>query len=147
MRLRDCGMGDEIFTHIDDDTREIRHFNATRLARDAGMLVAAGYASLYTVPMDHEFIALVEKYRGIEEWKVARLCDPYLSAPVLGVEMEDGQVLTVDGHHRLVRHAREGREMYGMYVICAGRWLEYLVTDMPEGFGEVCVEEVLSQQA
>lgn len=145
MKVKDCGTMDEIFTHIDEDTHEVRHFNATAMSAAAEFLVTTGQVDFLTVAIDHEFVDFVKNRRGVEDWKIKRLCEPHLSKPIVGALMRDGSVLTVDGHHRMIRWADAGKETYEIYVFHTDTWQGYLVTDMPSGLEDLLVDEVKDQ--
>lgn len=123
LRPGDCAYFDDIFTHVDVDGT-VRHFNATKMRR----AVEKGDILLdaMEVAIDPSFAEFILLNRGIEEPKVRRLCEPYLSAPLLHVEFPD-TVLLVDGHHRYVRLYREGRAYYNAYIVKGGHWQQFLV--------------------
>jgi len=78
LRPGDCAYFDEIFTHVDVDG-VVRHFNATKMRRavEKGDILF----DAMEVAIDPSFAEFIRLYRGIEEPKVRRLCEPYLSAP------------------------------------------------------------------
>lgn len=45
-----------------------------------------------------------------EGWRVERLCEPYLSQPLLLVEVSPAERYVVDGLHRATRAKRDGRK-------------------------------------
>lgn len=135
MKLRDCHPFDEIFEHRDEHTGERRFFNATKLAAYA---VEHGLAC--KVDFGAEFVRFIEKHRGVEEWKIQRLCEPYLSEPITAIEMEDGSTLTVDGHHRTVRHFRDtGKTEMCAYRLSLGQWEPFVVEDFPPELADAAV--------
>jgi hypothetical protein len=121
--ILDCLPTDEIFSH--DDNGVIRYFNATRMFKWS--VENPDKVEHFEVEIDRDFINYVITCRGVEPWKIERLCEPYLSLPVIGVVMEDGSTLTVDGHHRLVRHFYDGRTIYNMVRFPLGVWEAFLV--------------------
>jgi len=144
MKTSECDIMDEIYTHIDDETGEVRHFNATRMAADAFNAILRGKAKLLTAAMDYDFVDFIKAHRGIEPYKVNRLVEPYLSAPLIGVVIGDS-VLTVDGHHRLVRLANEGADTYSIYVFNEDAYSEYLITDISYE-DEECIVDIVKEQ-
>lgn len=134
MLMRDCDICDEIFTHIDERTGLVRNFNATKMQQAAEFLLTAGRIALICVAMDRPFIRYMRTHRGLEEWKLQRLVEPYLSIPIIGAELRsENSVLTVDGHHRLSVLESRGDETYMMYLFPEDVWTGYLLTDMPVG--------------
>jgi hypothetical protein len=131
MKAMDCGKYDELFTHIDPDDGHVTHFNATRIKDALPTLLLSGSAELLTVEIDPAFITYIIQHRGIEPWKVERLVAPYLNEPIIGVQMPDGSVLTIDGHHRLVRWRRAGKKTYQIYVVAYEASKPFQVDDIP----------------
>lgn len=123
--ILECLPTDEIFSHEDEVDGTVRHFNATRMLKWA--LDNTDKVEHFDVELDPHFVGYVISSRGIEFWKVESLCEPYLSLPVIGVEMADGSTLTVDGHHRLVRYYKDDRTIYQMIRFPLGVWEEFLV--------------------
>jgi len=140
MLIDECLETDEIFTHVLDG--KVSHSNASAMARSVeGMSPPVICAR---VAMDYEFVDFVTRHRGVEEWKVLRLCEPYLSLPIIGVTMADGSVLTVDGHHRLVALARAKRQEVKMYIFPLGTWGPFVLEDVPIEFSDLLASEVSS---
>ena len=143
MRITECLPLDEIFTHIDEDDGTVRHINASAMARAVASLLSAGRVTQIDVWMDPEFVEYTRNRRGLEEWKLKRLCEPYLSRPLIGIDWPDGSVLLVDGHHRLVTLADKGLETYSMYRFPIGEWEVFLV-EMPMGMSDMLALDTLS---
>jgi hypothetical protein len=100
----------EIFEHV-DELGVHRFFDVTELRP-----YAVEYAERLCCPI--EVIARhVEQRGGIEEWKVLRLREPYLSVPVLSLLWHDGSTLILDGNHRLVRLWRDGVKEFNTYRV------------------------------
>lgn len=144
MTLDECDLVDEIFSHVDPDGT-LYHFNATKIfdwAIDHLDEVKCGKMALDASMIDH-----VLKNKGIEEWKVERLTEPYASLPVLGVEMDPGdsstgKTLTIDGNHRIVRNWRDGKTEVMIVVVPFGKWDRFLVEDIPEFMNEMVRREL-----
>jgi hypothetical protein len=123
--ISDCKITDEVFTHIDHDGT-VRHFNASAMLRSAKRYVESGKCEAMTAHLDQQFARFALEQRGIEQWKLDRLEEPYLSAPIISVQWKDGSVLTVDGHHRYVKKAQRGNTEVRMLLF--KEWDEFLVT-------------------
>lgn len=145
MKVFQCLPTDEVFTHLADDG-EVRHFNASAMFRAALPLMEQGKVTLINVEMDYEFVRFVIDRRGVEPEKLARLREPYLSQPVIGVDMDDGFVLMVDGHHRLVRLANRGDDTYSMLRFARDAWEAFLVEDMPQSLCARLEKETYTEQ-
>lgn len=99
----------EIFEHVDMNGVH-RFFNITELypyAVEHGEPIISAVAPA---------VRYAEKC-GVEEWKIERLCEPYLSRPVLGVLFPDGTTHLVDGSHRIMRLWRDGVRDFKMYRV------------------------------
>lgn len=145
MKMNDCGAYDEIFTHIDEGTGAVMHINASAMIRNVEQHLKDGSAEACMVEMDHEYVKYVRENRGVEQWKIDRLVEPFLSMPAVGVWTPDGSCLTVDGHHRMVRWAERGDETYRIVIFSWATLALYLVTDFPEEFSEFIAGETLEQ--
>lgn len=149
MLFADCAPLDEIYTHIDNGeggTGKVRHFNASAMNRDAKSLEATGAISCITAAMDMDFVRFIVEHRGVEDHKIRRLVEPYLSTPIIGVALPDDVVLTVDGHHRLVRLALEQHTTYRMYLFPEGVWGRYLIQDLDDEFSDFIADFTLAEQ-
>lgn len=128
-------MRHEIFTHIDEIDGTIRHFDATALmlAFLRSLKVGSPIGSPCDVPLDEQNYEFIMTRRGIEEHKVARLCEPYLSLPVLVCDFQHhGTQLTVDGHHRMVKLYRTGHKKARGVIFAPSVWEKHLVHMPPE---------------
>jgi hypothetical protein len=67
--------------------------------------------------------------RETRDWTAARDArrGGWLSLPALAVQLEEGWTLQVDGHHRLVRWAEEGRTEYPLIRFRLGTWERFLL--------------------
>ncbi len=144
MDIAECLPFDELFTHIEDETGKVRHFNPSAMYRALPELLPEGRVKAITAELDKGFVSHILAKCGVEDEKLGRMKDPYLHVPVIGVDMEDGTVLMVDGHHRLVVLAARGEETYRMYLFPIGVWERFLV-DMPGEINGYLVQDVLAQ--
>jgi hypothetical protein len=132
----------EIFTHVDPDDGAIRVFDVTAMLAHAMQIVEQAVvpvAALEAVGIEAVNAAMEARHAeyvlrdcGIEDWKLARLCEPYLRWPALAVELPDRTTLQVDGHHRLVRWYRAGRDSYPLLRFRLGAWEPFLLEVPPE---------------
>lgn len=144
MLISDCLPLDEVFTHIDDNDGTVRHFNPSAMYRAVPDLLLPGRIQLITASIDPEFVAFILARRGVEDGKLARMKEPYLSLPLIGAMMDDDTVLTVDGHHRMVVLSRLQRPTYNVYLFPRTEWEKFLITDMPSFMSEMLVEDTRS---
>ena len=128
MRIVKLNLRDEIFEHV-DETGKHRFFNATKL-----YAYAIKNADRICAPLE-PIARHVEVKGGIEEARIARLCEPYISRPALGVHWPDGSTLIVDGNHRIVRWWRDGAAEFNLYRVRSLAECEpFLVEGLPDGF-------------
>lgn len=125
MHVSLCRPLDEIFTH-DDEDGVVRDFNASAMVRFA-MRPDSGI-EIITVPCGLDHAQYIRTHRGIEQPRLDRLCEPFLSLPIVFVEWMDGSHLSVDGHHRWVRRAELGLPTIDGYRFPLGLWEHFLVT-------------------
>lgn len=140
MLTRECGPLDQIFTHIDPDTSEVRHFNASAMVAAVPEAIRQLQCQKLRAAIDPAFVRFVVEHRGVEPHRIASLTMAEALIPLIGVRMPDDSVLLVDGHHRLVYLDFVARaESYEIYVFGEGNWSQYLVTDMDERLHEFAV--------
>lgn len=125
MKISDCSVFDEIFTYHYAQTGVTWNFNATKMFAHASQPDSG--IECVEVPIDAWFAEFVRRHRGIEQWRLDRLQEPYLSLPIVGVDMPDGTFLTVDGHHRLMRQYQLGRSWIACYRYPLGQWEHFLI--------------------
>lgn len=145
MKMEECGPFDEIFTHIPDDGSPAIHVNASAMFRAAPQALKDGVAEHISTFIEPEFVNFIVEKRGVEKWKLDRLIEPFLSLPLIGVWTPDGSCLTVDGHHRIVRLAAEGRLIYHIIIFQNSELAQYCIEDFPDDFAKH-LEEVTKNQ-
>lgn len=131
MRLRPIAIG-EVFSWTDPDTGETIDFDATSARRWAE--ANPELVEFHEAPIDdqfREFAQFVMQNRGIVEYRLKRLCEPYLSEPTLSVLMPDFATLTIDGHHRVVRWYLDGRATWKSIRIPLGYWERFVISRKP----------------
>jgi len=120
----------EIFEWRNDETGEGCFFDATEIR--AWAMEHLDEVELLTVPLTEDLRELVFSKRGIEQWKVDRLIEPYLSEPALAVLLEDGTTIHIDGNHRLARWFMAGKKTHRVIRVTFEQAKPFLV-DMPKG--------------
>lgn len=147
MLMSQCIPTDEIFTHIEEvnGLEVVRLINASAMFREAGSAISSGVASVVETFFEEEFVSFIREKRGVEQHKIDRLCEPYLSMPCLGFWMPDGSCLTVDGHHRIVKNFENGEKTYKIVVFDYEFLPYFCVEDMPSAFSAFIAEETKAQ--
>lgn len=145
MKTAECQPTDEIFTHIEEETGVVRHINASALGRDRLRWIKEGKAEALVVAIEPGWPEYIRERRGVEQWKIDRLCEPYLSAPCLGFWMPDGSCLTVDGHHRVVKLYEAGETTYRLIIFDHDLLHLYCIDDMPVELDTIIVQDTISQ--
>lgn len=83
--------------------------------------------------MDPQHISNTRKNKGIEQDRLDRLCEPYISKPLIGcLWTKLGGINIVDGHHRLVKRWDMGLRTFDIYVFHKKMWEQFLL-DIPAG--------------
>ncbi len=142
MDFSECGLWDQIFTHVDPDTGAVMHINASAMLRAVPAAIAAGTAQHLRMAIDPEFVDFVKKGRGIEEHHLPKVKENTLDEPLLGVWMPDESCLTVDGHHRIVARHHLGLDYADIIILNNSCLAHFLVTNMPDGLSDMLTEEV-----
>jgi hypothetical protein len=134
MQLTECRPLDEIFSWQDEDATEAYVFNASALQRAIDCKEVVGEELV--IPLGKGWVDYVQNCRGVEQWKLDRLVDPWLSKPILGVLMPDGSTLSIDGHHRTVKTWQQGRIYITVLRFTLAQVMPYVVVGIPEEIAE-----------
>jgi hypothetical protein len=145
VKLRECLLTDQIFTHIDTQG-VVRHFNADAIWRAIFRKELLAHAELRDVQLTPDLVAFIESSHGIEQDYLKKIA----GSKKLGIPMllacfpeEDSQCV-IDGNHRAVANARTGKAtMPAIWVQPAG-WQPYLVEGMPDELASLA--QVRAQQ-
>lgn len=118
MKASECGMLDEIFTHIDDRTGVQTDWNATRLVA----YLEEKKQETVAVPVEEKHATFCMTDRGVEEDRITRLCKSLeaIKKPIVFVILEDDSErshLLVDGTHRYVLHYRLKVDWISAYMV------------------------------
>lgn len=119
---------DEIFSWIDNDTQEtlVLNMTALRLALENPEARYQEHFFLAEVEIDQVDYDFVLAKRGIEEPRVARLKEPFLSAPGIILVWANGSgSVTADGNHRLIRRFRDGKRNMEFFFVNQPLWEEF----------------------
>jgi hypothetical protein len=115
----------EIFTHHNPETGRARSWNATAMFDYA--VHFPNQIQRVTLDIEPHIVEVCRTKRGVEQWKLDRLRDPYLSFPIVMAELESRTHLMVDGNHRYVRRSEIGYSSIQAYVFSLGQWERFLV--------------------
>lgn len=115
----------EIFTHHDPVTGLSRSWNATAMFNHA--IRFPTQIQRVTLDIEPHIVEICRTKRGVEQWKLDRLCDPYLSFPIVMAELENRMHLMVDGNHRYVRRSEMGYTSIQAYLFSRSQWEPFLV--------------------
>lgn len=127
MKTEDCGMLDQIFSHVDGQGA-VRHFNTTAITNAIlSRVLAPDFATLLLTP---SVVSHIEQNHGIEPGHLNKIPDEALNRPVLLAMFRDNTSLVIDGNHRIVKRYRIGKTTVDALVITEAQWLPFLVVDM-----------------
>ena len=131
-------MTDEIFEWVEPETEKHVFFNASKLYEVGVACILNDIVNIYLVEwrnilMDREFVSKFPEMRGIDVEKAKNLPEYVLKIPSVALEMDDGSVLMVDGHHRIYHLYLENKESYPVLFFPLGQW-EWSIVEFPEEF-------------
>ena len=115
----------QIFTHHDPRTGRTRSWNATAMYNYAVHFQKK--IALASLDIEPRIVEMCRTQRGVEQWKLDRLREPYLSVPIVMAELEDRTWLMVDGNHRYVRRSEIGFTSIQAYFFALNQWTRFLV--------------------
>lgn len=117
----------EVFTHKLDGV--FRHFPIGTM-RD----IAETYANMCdeiiacTSPIASYAAEHIRKNMGIEQVRLDRLKEPYLSQPIIAIQWEDDKKVTIiDGNHRYLKLHDAGKKTIRCYVFKQAAWEQLLI--------------------
>ncbi len=125
----------EIFTHNDDG--KIRVFATGMMAEFAEKHGHdCAYMKRVKLPITPEIIEHIKKNMGFEQDRYDRLCEPYLSRPLIAIHWssmpERGEAVTViDGNHRTVKLFDMGKTHTEAWIFHEVMWEQFLL-NVPE---------------
>lgn len=126
---------DEVFTHQDDDGT-IRHFPAGAMFRFAEKhAITTSMIRCVKVAITQNQVDFIRKNMGIEQERLDRLVEPYLSQPAVAILWggdRGGSVTYIDGNHRIVKLWENGIKEIKTYIYVRQLWEQTLVTLRPE---------------
>jgi hypothetical protein len=114
----------EIFTHHDPRTGRSRSWNATAMYNYA--VRVQNKIALAMLDIEPHIVEMCRTQRGVEQWKLDRLREPFLSLPIVMAELEDRTWLMVDGNHRYVRRSEVGFTSIQAYLFAFDQWKPFL---------------------
>jgi len=118
----------EMFTHLDTDG-VLRMFFVGTMRLFAEDYPKCPGIKFIRAPIDERLIQHLEKKAGIEDERIARLTEPYISRPAIGIMWPDDTTTIVDGNHRAVALWRKGVREFPMVIFACGFWKHFTLTD------------------
>jgi hypothetical protein len=120
---------DQIFTHLDPETKAETVFPATLLrSRCKDKMIQH---ERVIIPLTAEFSSIIMQVRGIEAPRLRRAIRTKNYDPLLLVHMPDHTHLLIDGSHTYVAQYTKGLRQSRAYLIPVHAWREYQVTGLP----------------
>lgn len=80
-------------------------------------------------PIDKKLADYMRSNHGVEDDRLERLDDPYLSAPIIGIRWPDDEVTIIDGAHRVVKNVWQGKSQIKMVIFKYPFWEQFLLPD------------------
>lgn len=86
---------------------------------------------LKTQPIEPPHVENTRRNKGIEQDRLDRLVEPYLSKPCIGaLWTPEGGINIVDGHHRIIKRHDMGLKTFDVWIFHPLIWRQFLL-DMP----------------
>lgn len=129
LRLDRIDPADQVFSWRNASDGRFLHWHVQTLAK------VADKQPLRTCALTPALVDFLLSNSGVEIEHLARIPPERLEVPGLMLDMPDGTNIIVDGVHRCVRRARDGRGSIDMRVFTEGE-ARIALLDLPEMFGE-----------
>lgn len=123
----------EVFTHHDGATGVVMTFLSGFMFRFAeANHEHTECIKLLTLNIDPGHVENTLRNKGIEQERLDRLIEPYLSRPCVGCMWDNkGGVNIIDGHHRIVKLHQAAVKTFRAYVFHPLMWKQFLI-ELPD---------------
>lgn len=128
IKFENMARGEIIFSHKDEKTGSVSHFNVTRLQNS----ILYSLRPTVNIPVDANYAKFCVENRGIEKHRLVPLIGKTIKIPISVLIWDGGTHLIVDGHHRYVASALNGMESVPGRMIPKGIWEKFVVIGVPE---------------
>lgn len=120
----------EIFTHLDNEG-VARSFLCETMFNFAWSYPSDRIIRTFA-PVDAKIASYMRTNHGIEQERVDRMSEPYLSRPLLAIGWDDApteshEVTIIDGAHRIVRLHEMGQTSARMFVFLYPFWENFML--------------------
>lgn len=119
----------ECFTHIEGETGKSRTFLIGTMKEFIKDYPACKEIIHATVPIDRKIADYLRTNAGIEQPRLDRLVDPYLSEPIIGILWKNGETTVIDGNHRIVKMVEAGRSEIDCHLFRYPFWEHFITPD------------------
>jgi hypothetical protein len=126
----------QIFTHLDNDG-VARTFLVETMQEFYKKYPNCSELIFAMAPVDQKLSDYLRARQGIEQPRVDRLVEPWLSEPVIGILWEDGETTIIDGNHRIVKSVEVGRSHVRAVLFKHPFWEQFL---LPEDITKRAIE-------
>jgi len=128
----------EIFTHKEFATGKVRVFDISSMREFARLNAASGdFSDILLnarIPLEKSEAEFIRENHGIEQKRLERLKNPWLSEPLIAISWEqtsEGQdvITVIDGNHRFVRKHDDGEKEILCYIFRRELWENFVLPD------------------
>ena len=138
MHFTQLPLGEQIFTHIDPETKKETVFAVDRIR---AAIAVFGDKYLENCPILARQAKMIQKYRGIEPARLRRALKTKDYLPLIFLAMPDETGLLIDGSHSYLAMYMKGITETKAYLIEQPIWKLFTVEGLPPYGSE---EELLS---
>jgi hypothetical protein len=126
--------GDQIFTHIDEDTGVQTVFAVDRIRNHMELLGDRRF--ILQAPIEKRMVDLIQTRRGVEPPRIRRALKTKEWKYLLYLHMPDHTHLLIDGSHTYIAMWMKGRTWSLAYVVPPRIWRQYIVEGIPQWASE-----------
>lgn len=120
----------EVFTHLDNEGVPRTFLCETmRLFCET---YACSEIKRVRIPLTKELADYMRSNHGVEQDRIDRLVDPYLSRPVIAIswaDVEPLEVTIIDGAHRVVKNFEAGLTELNCFVFLPDFWENFMLSE------------------
>lgn len=122
----------ECFTFHDGDKNETYVFAVCLMNKYVESGNVGPLVGRKTQPIDPYHVENTRRNKGIEQDRLDRLVEPYLSKPcIAALWTPQGGINIVDGHHRIIKRHDMGLKTFDVWIFHPKMWRQFLL-DIPD---------------
>src|SRR5438105_4604561 len=136
--------GEPLYMFVSDDGTEQINIHSPSLRKYC--LERQPPLEIFVTPIQLGIVNRLLREKSVDMNRVFALTEEHLKEPISFCRHTDSLVLLVDGHHRLVRTALDGRQLIKCWVLPPEEWDQFRVIGAPRVTKQTLIDLPLSKR-